>query len=166
MDIECDKLNQSEYLKIAIPFMLSTLTQPLLGIVDTAVVGRMESPIFIGGVSIGVTIFNTLYWLFGVLRVSTTSYSAQGIGDDNNKKKIEAFIHPLIIAIIVGLGFILMKDIIWTLAMKILAPEKLVMEQSRIYYNILIYGAPVVFVNYVILGWLMGQSKVKESVTM
>ncbi|WP_122640124.1 MULTISPECIES: MATE family efflux transporter [unclassified Romboutsia] len=166
MDIECDKLNQSEYLKIAIPFMLSTLTQPLLGIVDTAVVGRMESPIFIGGVSIGVTIFNTLYWLFGFLRVSTTSYSAQAIGDDNNKKKIEAFIHPLIIAIIVGLGFILMKDIIWTLAMKILAPEKLVMEQSRIYYNILIYGAPVVFVNYVILGWLMGQSKVKESVTM
>ena len=160
------KLSHFKYLKIALPFMLSMLTQPLLGVVDTAVVGQLESPIFIAGVSIGTTIFNTIYWIFGFLRVSTTSYSAQSVGSKNNKDKLEAFIHPFIMAFIIGVLLVILQKPLWIMAMKILSPENLVKEQASIYYFTLIIGAPFVLVNYVILGWLMGQSKVKESVIM
>lgn len=164
MILENKGLTNKEYFKVAIPFMLSTLTQPILGAVDTAVVGQLSSSIFIGGVSIGVVIFNTIYWLFGFLRVSTTSYSAQAMGDKYNKLK--AFIHPLIMAIIIGVMLVLLQNIIWKGYVKIISSEELVMEQAYIYYSLLIWGAPVVLTNYVILGWLMGQSKVKESVIM
>lgn len=164
MVLENNNLNNKEFFKVAIPFMLSTLTQPILGAVDTAVVGQLQSPIFIGGVSIGVVIFNTIYWLFGFLKISTTSYSAQSIGSDDKDDKIKALIHPLIMAIIIGGLILLLKKPIWLGYMKIISIEELVKEQSYIYYSLLIWGAPIVLTNYVILGWLMGQSKVKESV--
>src|SRR5699024_6335669 len=112
------------------------------------------------------TIFNTIYWIFGFLRVSTTSYSAQSVGSKNNKDKLEAFIHPFIMACIIGVLLVILQKPLWIMAMKILSPENLVKEQASIYYFTLIIGAPFVLVNYVILGWLMGQSKVKESVIM
>ena len=67
-------LTHKEYLALAVPFIASTITQPLLGAVDTAVVGRLENASYIGGVAIGTVIFNTLYWLFGFLRVSTSGF--------------------------------------------------------------------------------------------
>ena len=67
-------LTHREYLAVAIPFMVSTVTQPLLGAVDTAVIGMMGDAPAIAGVSLGANLFNTLYWLFGFLRVSTTGH--------------------------------------------------------------------------------------------
>lgn len=85
-------LSHREYLAVTLPFMLSTVTQPLLGAVDTAVIGMMGEAAAIAGVSLGANLFNTLYWLFGFLRVSTTGRSAQlGEGAGN---KGAAFIFP------------------------------------------------------------------------
>lgn len=60
-------MRYKEYLSLAIPFVISTVTQPLLGAVDTAVIGRLDNPAYVGGVAIGTVIFNTMYWLFGFL---------------------------------------------------------------------------------------------------
>ena len=65
-------LTHKDYFKIAFPFIVSTVTQPLLGAVDTAVIGKLGVAELIGGVAIGTVIMNTLYWLFGFFRVSTT----------------------------------------------------------------------------------------------
>lgn len=73
-------LSHKDYLKIAFPFIVSTVTQPLLGAVDTAVVGQIGVTELIGGVAIGAVIMNTLYWLFGFFRVSTTGQSAIALG--------------------------------------------------------------------------------------
>lgn len=166
MELENNRLSHKEYLKVAIPLMLSTLTQPILGVVDTSVVGQLSSPIFIGGVSIGVVIFNTIYWLFGFLRVSTTSYSAQSIESQDKDDKLKAFIHPLIMSLIIGILLVMFQKLIWDGYMRIISSENIVKEQAYIYYSILIWGAPIVLSNYVILGWLMGQSKIKETVIM
>lgn len=77
-----ESISLRRYLRLAIPFMLATMTQPLLGAVDTAVVGRLDSPVFIGGVAVGTVIFNTIYWLFGFLRVATSGFSAQSLGQN------------------------------------------------------------------------------------
>ena len=68
------QLTYKEYLKVTIPFMLSTATQPLLGAVNTAVMGHMSEAFYIAAVSLGVILFNNIYWLFGFLRVSTTMF--------------------------------------------------------------------------------------------
>lgn len=63
------------YLALAIPLIISTITTPLLGAVDTAVIGHLSDSAYLGGVAVGTLIFNTLYWLFGFLRVSTSAFT-------------------------------------------------------------------------------------------
>lgn len=159
-----NSLSHKDYLKIALPFIFSTITQPLLGAVDTAVVGRLGDAAYIGGVSVGTVIFNTMYWLFGFLRVSTTGFSAQA--ENCHEKKTTAFFQPFIIAVAVSFLFLLFQSIIFKTTMYLLNPELMIKNVVKTYFYILIWGAPFVLVNYVILGWLMGQTYIKASLSM
>ncbi len=161
-----NELSHKEFLMIAIPFILSTMTQPLLGAVDTAVMGRLGDPAYIAGVSIGTVIFNTMYWIFGFLRVSTTGYSAQAFGRNNDEEKMAAFFRPVFIAIVVGTFLVIFQQVFLKAGMLILSPEQDVQAFASTYFKVLIWGAPFVLVNYVTLGWLMGQAKVKASLFM
>ena len=73
-------LTDREYLGLTVPFMLSTMTQPLMGAVNTAVMGQLPDPKYIAAVSLGAILFNNLYWLFGLLRVSTTVIRHRALG--------------------------------------------------------------------------------------
>jgi len=111
--VNIEKTRNWEYLKLAFGFTLSTLTVPLLNSVDTAVVGNLSNPVFIGGVTLGGTIFNTIYWLFGFLRVSTSGYSAKAFGESNRKEEITVLVRPMIISILLTffIGIEYKKDI-------------------------------------------------------
>lgn len=148
-----------DYLKLVIPFILSTITTPLLGVVDTALVGHLPNPAFIAGIAIGTVIFNTIYWLFGFLRVSTTGFAAQAL--DNCLLLRSSLIRPLFIAILLGLSFIIFQKLIFGASMHIIKPNQDVQHYADIYFSILIWGAPFVLINYVLVGWLMGISKIK-----
>ncbi|OAH63131.1 hypothetical protein AWH49_07270 [Domibacillus aminovorans] len=99
-------MNHRSYLALAVPLTISTLTTPLLGAVDTAVVVHLPNPAYIGGVAIGTIIFNTMYWLFGFLRVSTSGFTAQAHGANNDIKGILVLTRPFLIAILIGISFI------------------------------------------------------------
>lgn len=159
-------LSNRQYLKIALPFIFSTVTQPLLGAVDTAVVGRLGDPAYIGGVSVGAVVFNTMYWLFGFLRVSTTGFGAQAQGENCDREKASSFLQPFIIAVLVSICFLLFQSIIFKASMYFLNPESMVKDVTSMYFHILIWGVPFVLINYVILGWLMGQTLLKASLCM
>ncbi len=156
-------LPHSAYFAIAVPFIISTVTQPLLGAVDTAVVGHLDSPVYIGGVAVGTVILNTLYWLLGFFRVSTTSQSSIALGRGSRAEVIASLIRPAILAVAMGLFFVCMQKPIWLGAEYLLGPEKEVAEQAQTYFSILIWGAPLVLLNYTTIGWLMGQAKVKAT---
>ncbi|SHK17035.1 multidrug resistance protein, MATE family [Geosporobacter subterraneus DSM 17957] len=156
-------MNYKEYLALAIPFIISTVTQPLLGAVDTAVIGRLDHPSYIGGVAIGAVIFNTLYWLFGFLRVSTSGFSAQSLGSQQEEDRYYAYFRPVLIALIVSSIFIALQGFIRNGAMYIYNPEPDVMMHAVTYFKILIWGVPFVLIGYVNLGWLMGRKYVKET---
>ena len=155
-------ITHKKFLAIAIPFTVSTITQPLLGAVDTAVVGRLESPVFIGGVAIGTVIFNTLYWLFGFLRVATTGFSAQSLGGNRPADMAHSWLRPFSAAALIGLFFILAQKLIITGAMTLYKADPEVTFHAVTYFNILIWGAPLVLIGYVNLGWLMGRGNVRE----
>ncbi|MDQ0115588.1 MATE family efflux transporter [Paenibacillus harenae] len=156
-------MNHRTYLALAIPLIISTLTTPLLGAVDTAVVGHLPDPAYIGGVAVGNIIFNTMYWLFGFLRVSTSGFTAQAYGANNEKQGILALTRPIIIAAAVGISFIFLQGPIEHLFLSLMSPEADVRQVASDYFGIRIWGAPFTLLNYVILGWLMGMSKIKVS---
>lgn len=160
------KLSSKEFLGLAIPFMISTMTQPLLGAVDTGVAGRLENASFIAGISVGSNIFNTLYWMLGFLRVSTTAFSAQAMGKHCAEDTSIAFYRPIFIAITMGLLFLLFQTLILEGSLWLISPDEKVKIITRQYYKWVIWGAPFVLSNYVILGWLMGQRYIKSSMTM
>lgn len=159
-------LTDKEYLSITIPFMLSTMTQPLMGAVNTAVMGWLAEPKYIAAVSLGAILFNNLYWLFGFLRVSTTGYAAQAFGARDIRLSMLAFFKPLVLALVVSTLCIVLQNPIIDAYLKTISPAEDVADLCRKYYYILIWGAPLVLFNYVSLGWLMGQTRVKASVFM
>lgn len=159
-------VSDKTYLKLAIPFIFSTVTQPLLGAADTAVVGRLADPAYIAGVSVGAVIFNTMYWLFGFLRVSTTAYSAQAVGAGSLRAATGALVKPGVLAAVVGAAMCALQGPIFRASMAAIAPDADVMRHAGAYFGILIWGAPVVMMNYVMLGWLMGQEKIRVSLLM
>lgn len=156
-------LTHKDYFKIAFPFIVSTVTQPLLGAVDTAVIGKLGVAELIGGVAIGTVIMNTLYWLFGFFRVSTTGQSAIALGRNSHSEQASSLFRPFILALCVGLVFIALQSLIWMGAEWIISPDTQVGQNAKIYFDIMIYGAPFVLMNYTIIGWLMGQAKAKET---
>ncbi|MGM9569238.1 MAG: MATE family efflux transporter [Phascolarctobacterium sp.] len=166
IDAQAVTLTDKEFLGLTIPFMLSTMTQPLMGAVNTAVMGQLPDPKYIAAVSLGAILFNNLYWLFGFLRVSTTGYAAQAHGAMDRHLSMLAFFKPLVLAIIVSLACILLQKPIVDCYLGMIGAASDVNVLCRKYYYILIWGAPMVLFNYVALGWLMGQTRVRASVFM
>lgn len=160
------QLTYKEYLKITIPFMLATATQPILGAVNTAVMGHMPEAFYIAAVSLGVILFNNLYWLFGFLRVSTTSFSAQSLGSKSAKEKFLALFRPLIIAIVISIIFLIIYPFIFKYYTEFMNPDTRVVSLMKSYCDIVILGAPFVLINYVTLGWLMGQMIIRYTMFM
>lgn len=156
-------LRQKQYLFLAIPLIISGITTPILGAVDTAVVGRIPDPAAIGGVAIGAVIFNTMYWLLGFLRVSTSGFTSQAEGANNEREVVLTFLRPMIIAILFGLLFIIFQSPILHISMIVIGASEHVNQFASTYFSIRIWGAPFTLLNYVIVGWLMGLGKVKLS---
>lgn len=159
-------MTHKDYLKLAVPFILSTVTTPLLGAVDMAVMGRMPDPAYIGGVSIGVVIFNTMYWLCGFLRVSTTGLSSQAMGSRDDEAVMWALLRPLAIALAVGVLIVGFQAPLFHAAVSLLGPQGDVRRYAEEFFFIVVWGAPFVLTNYVLLGWLMGQLKLRASLLL
>jgi MATE family multidrug resistance protein len=159
-------MNHRTYLTLAIPLTISTMTTPLLGAVDTAVVGQLSAPAYIAGVAVGTLIFNTLYWVFGFLRVSTSAFAAQANGASDPDQGVLALSRPFLLALIVGVLFILLQWPIEHTALLVISPDADVSRFAVEYFRIRIWGAPFTLMNYVILGWLMGMAKIRESLCL
>ena len=151
-----------DYFKLMLGFIFSALTAPLLTSVDTAVVGQLSNPAFIGGVALGGTIFNTMYWLLGFLRVSTSGYSAKAYGLQNEKEEMFALIRPTTVSIVLGMLFWIIQTPLLKVAAFFYKTSAEIIYYMEVYYRILIWGAPFVLLNYTFLGWIMGRRQLKE----
>jgi len=160
------RLPDRQYLGVILPFMLSTMTQPLMGAVNTAVVGRLSDPAYIGGVALGAVLFNTIYWVFGFLRVGTTGYAAQALGSGLAEDKWTSLGRPLLVSLVLAAVILVGQNSILSLYLKLINPAPDVAAFTTRYYYILIWGAPLVLFNYVALGWLMGQARIRAAVFM
>ena len=157
--------DHKKFIFLAVPLIIASLTTPLLGVVDTAIMGRFPQAAYIGGVSVAVLIFNTLYWALGFLRVSTAGFSAQASGSKNSEDLTLALLRPLAIAWGLGLLIVMLQWPIKEAAFSLLRPTVGIGVIASDYYDVRIWSAPFTLTNYVIVGWLMGLAKVRLSLT-
>ena len=145
-----------EVWRIAAPMILSNVSAPLLGMVDTGVTGHLESPIYLGAVAIGSTIMGFLYTGMNFLRMGTTGIAAQRFGANDNDGLRVALGQALIVALLIAFGLILLQIPIGSVALKLLGAEAEVEYYAQQYFSIRIWSAPGTLANYVLMGWFLG----------
>lgn len=142
---------------IAWPIILSNITVPLLGLVDTAVVGHLPDSRYLAAVTLGATLFSFLYWGFGFLRMGTTGLVAQAMGRESDSDVRHLLGQSLIIAGVIGVLLILFSTPLVSLGLQLLDGSDAATPLAREYAQIRLWSAPAVLANYAILGWFLGQ---------
>lgn len=146
---------------LAWPTILSGLTGPLVGMVDTAVVGQLPHPRYMAAVAVGAVIFSSVFWVFGFLRMGTTGFVAQAFGRGDGGELGLAILRPLFVALLLGMIMIGLQYPLSWLAFKLMAAEADVTRVAGEYFAIRIWSAPATFINYCVLGALFGMQKMR-----
>ncbi|MFQ5630485.1 MAG: MATE family efflux transporter [bacterium] len=150
-----------QILRLAIPNIISNLSVPLLGAVDTAILGHLEKTYFLGALAIGGVIFNFIYWGFGFLRMGTTGITAQAYGQKNQTELFLILVRTLGMALAGGCILILFQTIIAKISFGLIQATPDVEQYAREYFYIRIYAAPATLALYAIHGWFLGMQNVK-----
>jgi multidrug resistance protein, MATE family len=149
-------LTHRTVLAIAVPVMISNVSTPLIGIVDTAIVGRYPNPMYIGAVAVGSLIFTFTFWAFGFLRMGTTGLTAQALGARDNDELAAGLGRALLIAAAAGTALIVLQWPIRECAFALLGASPNVEHLARGYFDVRIWAAPATLANYALLGWFIG----------
>jgi MATE family multidrug resistance protein len=148
-------------LNIAIPNIISNITIPLLGIVDLALVGHLESKVYIGAIAIGSMIFNFIYWGFSFLRMGTSGFTAQSFGEKNIRESFYILYRALFVGFIGSFVLLILQKPIDLLSFYILNGSAEVEFFARQYFYIRIWAAPATIAVYSISGWFIGMQNAK-----
>ena len=149
-------LTSRDVLALAIPVMLSNATTPLVGLVDTAVIGQLGQAHLMGGVAVAATIFNVLYWGFGFLRLGTTGFTAQAVGAGITSEIAANLFRPLLIALVLGTAIIVARGPITSGAVWLMGGSSAVQATAQSYIDVRVWSAPAVLINITLMGWLVG----------
>jgi multidrug resistance protein, MATE family len=153
-------------LAIAGPIMLANVSQPLLGIVDTAVIGRLPEPHYIGAIAIGSLIFSFLYWGFGFLRMGTGGLAAQAYGAADPAELAAVLARAILIAGAIGLAIIALGPFIGALAFNAIQASDAVEREASTYFAIRIWSAPFTLITYALVGWFVGIGKTRAALAI
>ncbi|RJL01928.1 MATE family efflux transporter [Paracoccus aestuarii] len=154
-------LTHGRVLNIALPIVLSNLTVPLLGLVDTAVVGRLGGPAPIGAVGLGAVILTSVYWVFGFLRMGTSGLVAQAHGAGDGPEVGAHLLRALTIGLGAGAVFILLQAPIAAAAFRLAPASDAVEALARDYLAIRVWGAPATIGLYALTGWLIAVERTR-----
>jgi len=142
--------------RIAAPMILSNVSVPLLGMVDTGVTGHLGSPAYLGAVAIGATIFGFLYTGMNFLRMGTTGIAAQRFGANDNDGLRVVLGQALIVSLLIALTMIALQIPIGQFALGLIGAEPEVESFALEYFSIRIWSAPGTLANFVLIGWFLG----------
>ena len=143
--------------------MISGVSVPLLGLVDTSVVGRLSNSEALGAVALGSWLFDLLYWSFGFLRMGTTGLVAQARGREHTSELRPLLARPLLIGLSFGLIIIVVGHMLSTSALGYVGGDASaeLTQTADHYFRSRLWGGPAVLMNYAFLGWLLGMGKVR-----
>ncbi|MEL6435902.1 MAG: MATE family efflux transporter, partial [Pseudomonadota bacterium] len=145
--------------RIAVPMTLAFMTVPILGLVDTAVIGQLGDPAMLGGLAVGAVIFEILFTTFNFLRTGTTAFVAQAMGRGDVTEQQAIFWRAVVLAIMIGLVSVALSPFLNRFALWVMDPTPDVYAAAFTYVTIRFVGAPFSLINYAMLGFLLGQGR-------
>jgi len=154
-------VQRSKIWALAGPVILANLSVPLLGAVDTAVIGHLDQAYNLAAVAIGSTIIQFIYWAFGFLRMGIGGLAAQALGSKDAPEVRALFTRGALIGLCVGLVlWAIQSQILW-LALNLFDGSATTKSLASLYFEIRIWSAPAVLVNYCLIGWFIGMQNTR-----
>ncbi len=145
-----------QILRLAIPNIISNLSVPLLGAIDTAVVGRLEHVYYLGAIAVGSIIFDFIFWGFGFLRMGTTGMVAQAYGAQEQRKTRIILFRVLLVAVASSAFILLIQYPLIEVSLYLVNASPEVEQYTRLYYHIRIFAAPATLALFGLNGWFLG----------
>ncbi len=160
-----------DILRLAVPSILANITIPLVGIVDTAIVGHLSTAAAIGGIAIGTMLFDLLYWNFGFLRIGTSGLTAQAYGkgqmDQGPYIKVPDECRKILVqseslALTAAAAVLAIQWLFVTAVLAVVPCSAEVAEVARQYFYIRIWAAPATLSLMALKGWFIGMQDTKS----
>lgn len=151
---------------IALPMIISNIAAPMLGLIDTAIIGHLPEAIYLSAVAVGAMAINFVYLLAIFLRMSTTGVIAQAYGEHSQTQQHRHWNHGLIFAVVLGVVIIAALPLILWILWHLVDLEGRVQELTAQYIQIRIWGAPAALINLVVLGVLLGRQQAKAAMLL
>ena len=142
--------------RLAVPMTLAYLSVPLIGIIDTGVIGQLGSAALIGGVAVGAVVLNVVFTTFNFLRSGTTGLTAQAFGAEDDKETVAVLVRALLVAGLSGVLMVLLQVPLIETGVLLMDPGASVAAAMRDYLYARIWATPFALANFVLLGWLLG----------
>jgi MATE family multidrug resistance protein len=146
--------------------MVANLTTPLIGIVSTTAIGRLDDAALLGGVAMASVIFDCLFWLFAFLRMSTLAFTAQALGAGETSELNAILVRGFIVAGLIGAALIVLQLPLAAALFSLMGGSEGVTRAAKTYFMIRIWSSPLALGNYVILGWLVGQARANSALLL
>ena len=151
-----------QILQIAVPAIVTNITVPLLGLVDTAIVGHMGSAACIGAIAVGSMIFNLVYWLFAFLRMGTSGMTAQARGRRDMDEVTGLLVRSASVSMCIAVALLVLQVPLRELMLWLIAPTSDVRPLAVTYYHIVIWGTPAMLGLYSLSGWFIGMQNTRS----
>ncbi len=158
--------HRREILAIALPAIISNLTTPILGLVDVAITGHLESPVYLAAIAVGGSMFNMIYWLFGFLRMGSSGMTAQAYGATDRSGAAAVLYRSLLIGITAGLIMIALNRPLGEFVLGFMDADGATSAMAARYFGICIWGAPAVLLSYGLAGWFIGMQDSRSAMWM
>ncbi|MBM3572931.1 MAG: MATE family efflux transporter, partial [Alphaproteobacteria bacterium] len=147
--------------RLAAPMILSNLTVPLLGLVDTAVMGHLDQAYYLGAVAVGAQIFSFLFWSFNFLRMGTTGPAAQALGAGDHPETVATLLRAVLLGSAIGVVLIALQQPILWLALPIFGASAEVERLAIVFLSIRIWSAPAALAASAMVGWFVAMQNTR-----
>ena len=164
--VMADSTSYRSIITLAWPIILANASVPLLGIVDTAVVGHLPSAADIGAVAVGATIFSALYWGFGFLRMATGGFTAQAVGAGHSDQVRTVLAQAMLMAIVFGLACVALQAPVLWLAETAIGASEAVQQRAGSYFTIRVWSAPAALAQFALVGWFIGLKRTRTALVL
>lgn len=152
--------------QLAWPMIFANVATTFIGIVDTAILGHLPDPAFIGGAAVATSLFNLIYMSLAFLRMGTTGLVAQHYGEKHWQDLHNTLLLSGGLALTIGCLLVLLSDFIFSFAIPLIGGSSEVQSMAQLYASIRVFSSPFVLFNFVTIGFLIGVQKSKQALLL
>ena len=153
------KLTHRRFVSVAAPIIFANITVPIVGLVDTAVIGHLGSAVMIAGAGMGAAFLTGLYHLFNFLMTGVSAFTSQARGEDCHEEVLKSGLRGMLLGLTIGLLILLFHKYFFSLVFLVFPAEPIVNELAYHYIRIRVFSAPFALATFALIGWLLALEK-------